>query len=200
MIKYVLSEATDMKTAFPFTIILSLIITSYAQMQNASIAVSGLCAGLQSLLPVAAMLIIILGAVIYAAGQMMGAETRARANVWATTCLCGAMLAILISVVSPSVLSVIYGPQMSCVSLVECLSGAADYKSAACEAAMCSFPECSYTAEPPNCYNPITALECNKGKAIFYGSVQFNPYSTEALNCGHEINEYYTDYSALCSH
>ena len=71
-------------------------------------AVSELCTGLKSILPVAAMLMIILAGVIYAAGQMMGAETRARANVWATAALTGALIAILIAVVAPSVLQTIY--------------------------------------------------------------------------------------------
>ena len=72
-------------------------------------ALTDLCAGLKSMLPVAAMLMIILAGVIYAAGQMMGAETRARANVWATACLTGALIAILIAVVAPAVLNMIYG-------------------------------------------------------------------------------------------
>jgi len=71
-------------------------------------AMKDLCYGLTQMLPVAAMLMIILAGVIYAAGQMMGAETRARANVWATACLTGALMAILIAVVAPSVLSMIY--------------------------------------------------------------------------------------------
>jgi len=72
-------------------------------------AMSNLCTGLNSMLPVAAMLMIILAGVIYASGQMMGAETRARANVWATACLTGALIAILITVVAPSVLTSING-------------------------------------------------------------------------------------------
>ena len=74
-----------------------------------SSAMAELCGGLKSLLPVAAMLMIILAGVIYAAGQMMGAETRARANVWATAALTGALIAILIAVIAPSVLNMIYG-------------------------------------------------------------------------------------------
>ena len=71
-------------------------------------AVNDLCTGLKSLLPVAAMMAIVLAGVIYAAGQMMGAETRARANVWATAALTGALIAILIAVVAPAVLATIY--------------------------------------------------------------------------------------------
>ena len=70
-------------------------------------ALSQLCSGLNTLVPVAAMLMVLLASVIYATGQMMGAETRARANVWATACLTGALIAILIAVVAPSVLNMI---------------------------------------------------------------------------------------------
>ena len=72
-------------------------------------AVNDLCYGLKSMLPIAGMLAIVLAGVIYAAGQMMGAETRARANVWATACLTGALIAIMMAVVAPAVLSTIYG-------------------------------------------------------------------------------------------
>ena len=82
-------------------------------LSNVTQAVNDLCVGLKSMLPVAGMLMIILAGVIYAAGQMMGAETRARANVWATACLTGALIAILISVVAPSVLAMIYGASWS---------------------------------------------------------------------------------------
>jgi len=78
-------------------------------LSNVTDAINSLCVGLKSMLPVAAMLMIILAGVIYASGQMMGAETRARANVWATAALTGALIAILIAVVAPSVLSMIYG-------------------------------------------------------------------------------------------
>ena len=73
-------------------------------------AMSALCSGLTQMLPVAAMLMVILAGVIYASGQMMGAETRARTNVWATAALTGALMAILIAVVAPSVIQTIYSP------------------------------------------------------------------------------------------
>jgi len=74
-------------------------------------AVSQLCMGLKSMLPVVAMTMLILAGVIYAAGQMLGAETRARANVWATACLTGTLIAILIVVIAQPVLQAIYGEQ-----------------------------------------------------------------------------------------
>jgi len=78
-------------------------------------ALSELCGQLQTLVPVAAMLMVVLASVIYATGQMMGAETRARANVWATSCLTGALFGILISVIAPGILtSISNGQTISC--------------------------------------------------------------------------------------
>jgi membrane-associated PAP2 superfamily phosphatase len=73
-------------------------------------ALSDLCGQVRDLVPIAAMLMVLLSSVIYATGQMMGAETRARANVWSTSCLTGALVGILISVITPGVLATIAGP------------------------------------------------------------------------------------------
>jgi len=83
-------------------------------LSNVQSAMSSLCSGLTTMLPVAAMLMVILAGVIYASGQMMGAETRARANVWATAALTGALIAILITVVAPPVLTAINGAAVKC--------------------------------------------------------------------------------------
>jgi len=72
-------------------------------------AVLALCQGLKSLLPIAIMLMIIFAGVVYAAGQMMGAETRARATVWATAALTGALIGVLIYAIAPAVLTTIAG-------------------------------------------------------------------------------------------
>ena len=74
------------------------------------------CSQLKLVLPVAAMLMIIAAGVIYATGQIMGAETRARANVWATACLTGALMAILIVVIAPAVFDLVAGTTMNPVS------------------------------------------------------------------------------------
>ncbi len=85
--------------------------TPTSQLKN---ALSSLCNGLSTMVPVAAMLMVLLASVIYATGQMMGAETRARANVWATSALTGAIIGILISVIAPSVLQIIAGQTIQC--------------------------------------------------------------------------------------
>ncbi len=49
-------------------------------------------------------LLIVAAAVVYAGGQLLGAETRARATVWATSMFIGALIGVLIYVVVPYVL------------------------------------------------------------------------------------------------
>ena len=88
---------------------LSSVSIASSPLSNVSTALQALCGGLKSLLPVAAMLMVVVAGVIYAAGQVMGAETRARANVWATAALTGALIAVLIYAIAPVVLNTIYG-------------------------------------------------------------------------------------------
>jgi hypothetical protein len=98
--------------ALAFAFALSLLMgTAFADpTSQLKAALTDLCVGLRELVPVAAMLMVLLASVIYATGQMMGAETRARANVWATSALTGALIGILISVIAPAVLQIIAGP------------------------------------------------------------------------------------------
>ena len=70
---------------------------------------SDLCTELKGLIPFVAMLMVVLGAVIYGAGQVMGAETRARANVWATAMIVGAIFAIIIELILPAILGSLSG-------------------------------------------------------------------------------------------
>jgi len=93
--------------AFALAVMLSLAFST-SLLTGLTSALSDLCKGLNQMLPIAGMLMIILAGVLYAAGQMMGAETRARSNVWATAALTGALIAILIAVIAPAVLQSIY--------------------------------------------------------------------------------------------
>lgn len=72
-------------------------------------SLSDLCGQIQDLIPVTAMLLVITAGVVYSAGQFFGSETRARANVWATSCLTGAILGIIIAVVAPCILGQLAG-------------------------------------------------------------------------------------------
>jgi len=60
---------------------------------------------LEGLLPIVVIILIIFAAVIFAAGQVMGAETRSRANVWATAMLIGALIGILVALIGPWIMT-----------------------------------------------------------------------------------------------
>jgi hypothetical protein len=70
-------------------------------------AMVGLCTQARSMLGIGIMLMIILAGVIYSVGQLLGAETRARATVWATAMLLGALIGALIFVIMPPLLRAI---------------------------------------------------------------------------------------------
>ena len=53
--------------------------------------------------------LIVVAAIVYAAGQIMGAETRARASVWATSMIVGAVIGIIIYVLVPAILGAMLG-------------------------------------------------------------------------------------------
>lgn len=75
--------------------------------QNFRNAFGGLCYASLSLLGVGAILLIVLAAIVYAIGQMLGAETRARATVWATAMFTGAIIGAIIFLVVPYLISTI---------------------------------------------------------------------------------------------
>ncbi|MBM3229274.1 hypothetical protein FJZ26_02485 [Candidatus Parvarchaeota archaeon] len=76
--------------------------------------IESMCGSLLALLPVASMLGVVSSGGIYALGQLMGAETRARAVVWATTMLTGSVIAVLITAVAPPAVGMIYGGTDTC--------------------------------------------------------------------------------------
>jgi hypothetical protein len=60
----------------------------------------------KSALTIVVFLMIVAAAIIYAGGQILGAETRARASVWATSMFIGALIGVLIYIIMPLVLGV----------------------------------------------------------------------------------------------
>jgi len=104
------------KFTFVFILLFLSLVNATTPTDKLKNALNQLCVGVQQLVPIAAMLMILLGSVIYSVGQMMGAETRARATVWATSCLTGAIIGIIIATVSPSLLGIIVnnGTPLSC--------------------------------------------------------------------------------------
>ena len=73
---------------------------------------SGLCElynMVNQLLAVVVFVLIVTAAIVYAAGQVMGAETRARASVWATSMIIGALIGIMIYLLVPTILGTMLG-------------------------------------------------------------------------------------------
>ena len=76
---------------------------------NLSAAIAQLCSMAKTFLGVATLLMVILAGFTYAIGQVLGAETRARASVWATAMLTGAIIGALIYVITPVILATLFG-------------------------------------------------------------------------------------------
>jgi cellulose synthase/poly-beta-1,6-N-acetylglucosamine synthase-like glycosyltransferase len=59
------------------------------------------------------MVCIVLAAIAYAAGNVMGAEAGARAKVWATNLIIGAALGVVLYIVAPLVLGALAGKSLT---------------------------------------------------------------------------------------
>ncbi|OIO21348.1 hypothetical protein COV61_01355 [Candidatus Micrarchaeota archaeon CG11_big_fil_rev_8_21_14_0_20_47_5] len=82
---------------------------AFADTSAITTGLSSLCTFINSVIPIIVMLMLVGAGAVYAGGQMMGAETRARANVWATSMLTGALIGIVIVAVAPGILGQMYG-------------------------------------------------------------------------------------------
>ena len=56
-----------------------------------------ICGKFRSIVPIVALLMFFAAGAIYAAGQIMGSETRARANVWSTAMLIGGIIGLILA-------------------------------------------------------------------------------------------------------
>lgn len=68
-------------------------------------ALQSLCQLAKNILGTAMMFMVVTSALVYSIGQTMGAETRARASVWATSMFNGAIIAALIYLLVPFVIN-----------------------------------------------------------------------------------------------
>ncbi len=80
---------------------------------NLTTVMSSLCSTAKSIMLIGMFMMILLAAFTYAVGQIMGAETRARATVWATAMFTGALFAGLIYAITPWALKLITGIDVS---------------------------------------------------------------------------------------
>lgn len=76
---------------------------------NIVTALTDMCELSLQILGIGIILMIVLAGSVYAIGQIMGAETRARATVWATAMITGAVIGALIYLLVPWILGTILG-------------------------------------------------------------------------------------------
>ncbi|MBN1170131.1 hypothetical protein JXA56_03840 [Candidatus Micrarchaeota archaeon] len=108
----VMKKANDVGKYFLAVIlVMNLLPVVFAATGGAGItsALSALCVLSLQILGTGIILMIILAGAIYAIGQIMGAETRARASVWATAMLTGAVIAAIIYILVPWIIGMILG-------------------------------------------------------------------------------------------
>ncbi len=93
--------------------LLSLLSLSFAQFGETSevtqrliLGLNNLCVNLTSILPIIAILLFVLAAVIYGVGHVFGAEMKSKATGWATSMVVGAVISLLIFLLTKPVLSV----------------------------------------------------------------------------------------------
>lgn len=75
-------------------IVLTMSIVSADSLQD---KLNAICKDISTILPVVALVMIVLAGLVYAAGQVMGAEMRSRASVWATSLLVGAIIGLVLA-------------------------------------------------------------------------------------------------------
>jgi hypothetical protein len=86
----------------------NLISLSFASAANIGTALASLCNTAKTFLAAVAMILVVLAGATYAVGQILGAETRARAAVWATAMLTGAVIGIVIYIIMPPLIGLLF--------------------------------------------------------------------------------------------
>src|SRR3989338_7577861 len=86
---------------------LSGVLIASASQDNIGKTLSCLYDTIKGALAIGMLLLVVLAAIVYAVGQMLGAETRARASVWATAMFTGALIGAIIYVVVTYVLGLL---------------------------------------------------------------------------------------------
>lgn len=75
-------------------------------------SLNGICVQLTQILPILAILLFVLAAVIYGIGHIFGAEMKSKATGWATSMVVGAVISLLIFLLAKPILGV-FMPEMA---------------------------------------------------------------------------------------
>jgi len=70
---------------------------------------NNICVDMKATMPLIAFTLLVFAGLIYAGGQVLGAEFRSRTNVWATTIAIGALIGMLIAFSAPWLVTTLAG-------------------------------------------------------------------------------------------
>jgi hypothetical protein len=84
------------------------VLSAAAGVENLKVATYCLYTQVKGILAVGMLLLVVLAAIVYSIGQVLGAETRARASVWATAMFVGAIIGAIIFIILPYVLQLLF--------------------------------------------------------------------------------------------
>ena len=70
--------------------------------------VNNVCYGIRSIMPLIALTLFIIAALIFGVGKVLGQEYRSKSEKWATTILIGSILGLILAVASPFVIAMLY--------------------------------------------------------------------------------------------
>jgi hypothetical protein len=72
------------------------------------IFINNICATIRNLLPIVALLLFMIAALIYGIGKVLGQEFRSKSESWAITIVIGAIIGLVLGLSAPFVIEVIY--------------------------------------------------------------------------------------------
>lgn len=86
--------------------IIALFVLAFSAMAYAGVGetLNNLCFQARGLMPIVSFIVIVFAGLVYAAGQVLGAEMRSRTNVWATTMVIGAIIGLIFTFSAPVVI------------------------------------------------------------------------------------------------
>ena len=97
--------------------------------QNIASTLACMFLTVKNALAVGMMLLVVAAAVVYAVGQVLGAETRARASVWATAMFIGAIIGALLYILLPFILKHLFAGDAARITQIDDPTAQADCSS-----------------------------------------------------------------------
>ena len=93
-------------------LLVALVLLSNVASASLASSLASVCATIKGIVPIVALLMFIMAGGIYAIGQVLGAETRARASVWATAMLVGGVIGLILAASAGYLLQIFAGASL----------------------------------------------------------------------------------------